>query len=165
MRQYMYSYTRGSWVASFTLRRLYSGERALYTNWIGGCVGPIVGLDAVKKKISLTKITCWTNAWYAAERNTSKARDTLSSRHVSSRDVRIGCPLPKMRFLWSVTVLISGAAWWRGVQVPGVLRTYLLHHQDHLPYDIVSSFFWNFGTHLPDYTVSRLKTRLLLFNL
>jgi hypothetical protein len=66
--------TRGSWVASFTLRRLYFGERALDINWTGGCVGPIVGLGAVKKKTSLKKIMCRTNTWRAAQRNTCQLR-------------------------------------------------------------------------------------------
>jgi hypothetical protein len=125
--------TRGSWVASFTLRRLYSGERALDTNWIGGCVGPIVGLDAVKTKISLTKIMCRTDNWNAAERNTSK-----------------------VRLLWNVAVIIVGEG-----RCQRFWGTCLLHHQDH---DTGSGFLWNFGTHLPDYTVSYPKTRLL-FNL
>jgi hypothetical protein len=42
--------TRWKWMASFTLRRFYLGERAPGTYWIGGCVAPRAGLDAVEKR-------------------------------------------------------------------------------------------------------------------
>jgi hypothetical protein len=43
--------TRWRWVVSFTHLPLYPrGERAPGTHWIKGWVGPIVGLDAVKKR-------------------------------------------------------------------------------------------------------------------
>jgi hypothetical protein len=38
------------WVVSFTSLQLYPGERAPGTHWIGGWVGPTVGLDAMEKR-------------------------------------------------------------------------------------------------------------------
>jgi hypothetical protein len=43
--------TRWRWVVSFTPRPLYlPGERAPGTHWIGGWVGPKVGVDTVEKR-------------------------------------------------------------------------------------------------------------------
>jgi hypothetical protein len=40
----------GEWWVSFVPRPLYLRERAPGTHWIGGWVGPIVGLDALEKR-------------------------------------------------------------------------------------------------------------------
>ena len=63
-----------------------------------------LGLEAVKNKISLTTITCRTNTWHAARRNTCT-----------------------MGFLGTVTAYGEVSSFLR------FWGTCLLHHQDHLP--------------------------------
>jgi hypothetical protein len=42
-------------VDSFTSAPLYSWRRTINTHWVGGCVGPRAGLDAVEKKKNLPR--------------------------------------------------------------------------------------------------------------